>query len=294
VSVAGELTDDDRAASIPAIQGRPRSRALDEVPNASWNAPLIATAGTVCVHGALVMMAMWLGLRRPESQALSVAVTEMVEVELPATPPEPKVEEPPPPPPEPEEKPRAAEPPPRVREHKAEPEPAKAPTQDTPPPEAAAAAQVLTQDAPEVADFAESIVVGDGAVHAGGTTEAGGTATRAVRNESARAGGVPGGTGHDVTADLSRQPQLAGGFDWNCPFPEEADEEGLDSGDVTLRVEVGADGAVIDVQVRGDPGYGFGREARRCALRKRWVAGLDRAGRAARSVAQVRVKFERR
>jgi protein TonB len=238
-------------------------------------------------------MAMWIGLRRPASQELSVAVTEMFEVELPPPPPEPKAEEPPPAPPEPEVKPRAAEHAPRVHEPKpAEPEPPKPPSQEAPPPEAAAAAAVLTQEA-EVADFADSIVVGSAAVHAGGTTEAGGTSTQAVRNTSARAGGVEGGTGKDVTANLSRPPKLAGGYDWDCPFPEEADEEGLDTGSVTLHVEVGADGSVMDVKVKSDPGFGFGREAKRCALRKRWAAGLDRAGRPEHSIATVNVRFER-
>lgn len=289
MSAAPELVveaGESRLARLAA--GRPQCRALDEAPSSSWNAPLIAAAGTVCVHGALVFVAMFLGLRKPPSAAESVAVTQMVEVELPPPPaPEPKVEEPEPVEPEPP-KPAPA-PTPRVREPKAE---VAKPTEEAPPPAAAQAAAVLTQEA-EVADSGEAIVVGSAAVHAGGTTEAGGTSARAVRDPGARAGGVEGGTGHDVAADRSRQPMLAGGNQWDCPFPEEADEEGLEDGVVTLRVEVGADGSVLEVQVKDDPGYGFGREAKRCAMRKRWAAGLDRAGNSARSVAVVRVKFER-
>ncbi len=289
---SSDLIERDAGPLLPLMEARPRCRALDEVPCPSWNAPLIATAGTVCVHGALVMLAMFIGFRRPAPHTVAVPVTEMIEVELPAPPPEPQIEEPAPPPPAP--KMRLAEPAPRVRAAKPAPQPEapKPPPQEAPPQEAAAAAQVLTQEAQQ-ADFAESIVVGNAAVHAGGTTEAGGTATHAVRDTHARAGGVEGGTGRNVAADLSRQPQLAGGYEWDCPFPEEADDEGLDTGVVTLRVEVGPDGSVLGVQIKGDPGYGFGREAKRCAQRKRWSAGLDRAGRPARSVAMVKVRFER-
>jgi protein TonB len=234
---------------------------------------------------------MLLGLRKPAAPSQAVPVTQMVEVELPqpAATPEPLEPEPP----EPEIKPPAPEPAPRVRETKAEvSKPVEPARTEVPPPAAAQAAQVLTQEA-EVADFGEAIVVGNAAIHAGGVTEAGGTSARAVRDSGARAGGVEGGTGHDLTADRSRQPMLAGGNQWDCPFPEEADEDGVQSGDVTLRVEVGGDGSVLDVQVKDDPGYGFGREAKRCAMRKRWAAGLDRAGNPTRAIAVVRVKFER-
>lgn len=270
--------------------GRPQCRALDEAPSASWNAPLIAAAGTVCVHGALVLFALFIGLRKSAWSSQPVAVTQMVEVELP---PPPKVEEPKPPEREPEPEVKAKpEPAPRVRAPAPAPEASKPPTAEAPPPAAAAAAQVLTQEA-DVADFGEAIVVGNAAVHAGGVTEAGGSATHAVRDQRARAGGVEGGTGTNLAADRSRQPMLAGGLQWDCPFPEEADEDGVERGDVTLRVEVGADGGVLDVQVKSDPGHGFGREAKRCAMRKRWAAGLDRAGKPTHAVAVVRVKFER-
>ncbi|MFT3922188.1 MAG: energy transducer TonB [Myxococcales bacterium] len=283
LDAGGDLSQLTRLA-----KDRPRCRALDEFPVSSWNAPLMAAAGTLCAHGALVLLATWLGLRQPRPRVESVPVTQMMEVDLTPPPPKPVV---------PEEhspdrltEPSAKAPVPRMREPKLEaPKP---PTQAAPPPAAAEAAQVLTQESP-VADVGEAIVVGNAAVHAGGTSEAGGTATHAVHDLAARAGGVEAGTGRDLAADRSRQPALAGGFEWDCPFPEEAEDEGIDDGHVTLRVEVGADGSVLEVQVQSDPGYGFGREAKRCALRKRWVAGLDRAGLPTRSAALVRVKFER-
>ena len=83
------------------------------------------------------------------------------------------------------------------------------------------------------------------------------------------------------------------GSAWDCPFPVEADDAGVDHAVVTLRVEVGADGHVVQASATRDPGHGFGREARRCALYKRWAPGLDREGRAASSVTVVNVRFER-
>jgi outer membrane biosynthesis protein TonB len=80
---------------------------------------------------------------------------------------------------------------------------------------------------------------------------------------------------------------------WDCPFPEEADDAGVDHAVVTLRVEVGGDGTVQSVRATSDPGHGFAREARRCAMSKRWSAGLDRAGNPANAVALVNVRFDR-
>jgi protein TonB len=101
------------------------------------------------------------------------------------------------------------------------------------------------------------------------------------------AGGQPSGP------DLSRSPALASGGALSCPFPAEAKRRGIDSAVVTLRVEVEANNQVESVIVLADPGDGFGHEARRCALSKRWQAGLDRAGRAARRTTVVSVRFQR-
>jgi periplasmic protein TonB len=94
--------------------------------------------------------------------------------------------------------------------------------------------------------------------------------------------------------DRSRSPTLAGSGRWDCPFPREAKRAGVDAATVTLRVEVQADSRVESVIVMSDPGDGFGREARRCALSKRWQAGLDRAGNAAKRTTVVNVKFQRK
>lgn len=248
---------------------------------------VVTLVGTTLLHAAFAALAVTTVAHHRDKRP-PAAVTEMVEIELakpePEPPPdEPKVEEPPPP-----------EPPKQIVKMKA---PAKAtppptPSKEAPPPAAAQAGQVLAA-ADEVVDFGETIVAGKGESFAGGTTESGGTATHAVRDVRARAGGVEGGTGTDLNADRSRAPQLAGGLRWDCPFPPEADDADIDHAVVTLRVEVASSGAVSSARTTADPGYGFGREARRCAEKKRWVPGLDRAGRAINGVALVNLRFDR-
>lgn len=226
----------------------------------------------------------------------AAAVTELFEVELTPEPepppPQPEAEPEPPPPPEPAPKQvdRTPAPPRPAPTPEAPPQPE--PPQAEPPPAAAQAAQAMVADEKAV-DFGETLVVGDGAHYAGGTTERGGTATHAVAAPNARAGGVEGAKGDSVGVDRSRAPQLAGGFQWDCPFPEEADDEGISHAVVTLRVAVGVSGRVDKVDVVKDPGYGFGREARRCAMSKGWAAGLDRAGNPTATATLVNVSFDR-
>jgi protein TonB len=81
------------------------------------------------------------------------------------------------------------------------------------------------------------------------------------------------------TRDLSRSPRPQSTQWDDCGFPPEADVEQIDFKRVTLLVTVGTDGRARSVTVVNDPGYGFGRLARQCAMRKRYVPGLDSAGR---------------
>lgn len=205
-----------------------------------------------------------------------------------------------PPPPPPKEEPKAEEPPPTKDEPKPED-----PPKDTPPapPAAAQAAAVLTQ-APtpdEPVDLTgNTMVVGTSTAFAGGTTQANGTSTTAVRNANAVATGVPGGTGtapspgNGTGPDKSRAAGLLGSTDWDCPFPPEADAEQIDSAYVTLQVTVGADGKPSQVTIVQDPGHGFGREARRCAMRKTYNTALDRDGKALGGATKpFRVRFSR-
>lgn len=265
-----------------------RSSALDAPVRTSKTLPLWAALGTAAIHAAVIgLAARGAGAQREAPLSKAALISEMVEIELPKPP------EPPPAEPEPEKAPEPEPPPPPKAAPAPKPvaRPAKA-TQEAPPPAAAQAGKVVAA-ADEVVDFGETIVQGNGPNYAGGVTESGGTATHAVRDVRARAGGVEGGTGTALQGDKSRSPQLAGGFRWDCPFPAEADDAEIDHAVVTLRVEVDVNGAVSSARATSDPGHGFGREARRCAERKRWAPGLDRAGRPVGAVALVNVRFDR-
>lgn len=274
-----------RKAAVSGPSPVPRKSPLDAMPAKSRGRAFAATAGAVVVHGAFVLGALALASAATATQPrIQTKISQLIDVELPEPPP------PEPPPPEPAaepEPPKAAPPPPaRVRAPVAK--------REAPPPAAAEAGKVVTAPS-NVVDFGDTFVAGAGTSYAGGVTEAGGTAKHAVTDTRARAGGVEGGTGTRVGADLSRPPQLAGGATWSdCPFPKEADELRLDFAYVTLRVSVGRDGAVSKVDVTEDPGDGFGREARRCAQRKRWAPGLDRAGSPMAATALIKVRFERK
>lgn len=253
------------------------SSMLDAAPTTSRAGSLAAVLGTAGCHGLLVLGFSLLGLRGAVELKRVLPVTEMVEVELP------KPESPPPPAPEretaprPAPMPRGAQPPPSAAE---------------PPPTAAQAGQVL--DAKDVVDFGETFVTGAGSSYAGGVTDGTGTSKNAVRDAAAR--GNAGGRGTDpvlAPVDRSRPPELVGGDSWNCPFPSEADDAGVDLATVTLRLSVGADGGVQGVGLLADPGSGFGREARRCAATKRFKPGLDREGKPVAQQFTVNVRFRR-
>jgi periplasmic protein TonB len=263
----GEGAPPPRPASPPALGSM-----LDAPPAPRTGTPWLASAGAVMIHAALVLLATVVGTGIARTSA--PARSETIEVELPP---------PPAPPPDPDPDPDP-EPQPRPR-------PRAAP-REAPPPAAAQAGRVV--EAPdEVLDFGDTVVASQAAVHAGGVTESGGTSAQAVRDGNARASGVEGGTGTSPGGDLSQLPRLAGGMEWDCPFPIEADTAGVDRAVVNLRVEVGAEGRVKAVEATSDPGHGFAREARACALRKRWSPAVDRAGRVVAAAVLVKVRFER-
>jgi len=206
------------------------------------------------------------------------------------------VKEPPPPPPVEEKKP---EPEPEV------PKPVAKDDTPPPPPQPAEAAKVLTQaeDPNAPVDLTgNTFVTGSGSTYAGGTTSAQGTSKTAVYNPAATPTGVPGGTGTVAAPpvqtrkeDKSRVPGLLGSVDWNdCPFPGEADAEQIDQAFVLIQVKVKPDGSPENVTVVQDPGHGFGREARKCAMRKKYSQGLDADGNAIGGMTKpFRVRFER-
>ncbi|MEJ7735119.1 MAG: hypothetical protein WKG00_38770 [Polyangiaceae bacterium] len=192
----------------------------------------------------------------------------------------------PPPPPAAPEEPPAPEPEPVAAAPKETPKQA---DPYEPPPAAAQAQKILT--APETPDAPVDLtdrgfVSGEGTGPGYGQVAAQGTATAPTFNPNAQVGGKPGGTGTGPVksqpaapaVDKSRVPTLLGGTNWQCPFPPEADVDQVDSAVATVVVTVRPDGTAQSVKVLVDPGHGFGRAARMCALSRRWNFGLDAGG----------------
>lgn len=240
---------------------------------------IIGLCGALIVHVAAASeaariaagMGTWAFDLRTDVHAYLAKLYEVDLVEPPAPPPTP-------PTPDPEPEKEATRP---------APSPAAAPQKDQPPPPPAQAGKILTQepDPNEPVDLTgQGFVTGNADTYAGGVTAANGTSATAVRNLNAAPGGVPGGTGTKPgpTAisgpDLARPPSLLGGTDWECPFPAEADTEQIDFQRVQIVVTVRGDGSPQDVKVIGDPGHGFGRAARQCALRRRYNPAVDHQG----------------
>ncbi len=246
----------------------------------------VAAAATAAV--AFADMFQWAhGVRMMVADRL--AQTYDVDLEKPPEPPPPKEE----PKEEPKEAPKADIPP-----------PPKADDTPPPPPAAAEAAKVLTQDPDpkEPVDFGNTFVQGTGDTYAGGQTETKGTSKTAVYNPAATATGVPGGTGTapappkppPPAVDRSRPASLVNPASLKrCPFPGEADAEQIDEAYVLLDIKVRADGTAESVSVRQDPGHGFGREARKCAMRERYNPQLDVNGNPIPGVAAIRLHFDR-
>ncbi|HEY5958531.1 MAG TPA: hypothetical protein VIV60_18340 [Polyangiaceae bacterium] len=238
----------------------------------------IGLAGALIVHGAgaahgysaLLDMGAFAAAVR---SAVSDDVRATVAVE---------VNKPPPPPPAPVPEPE--KPQPQIR---APSTPQNQPQEKPPAP--AQAAKVLTADPDpsEPLDLTDQgFVSGEGEHFAGGVTSATGTSKTAVRDLNAKPGGVVGGkgTGPVVPAapkeDLSR-PASPASRDWgDCGFPAEADVEQIDYMRLSIVVTVGTDGRAQSVTVLKDPGYGFGNQARQCALRKTYNVGYNADGKA--------------
>lgn len=215
------------------------------------------------------------------------------EVDL--TPPkaEEKPPEPPPPEPEPEPEPepQPQQAPPPTNTPPPPPQDDPYDTPPPPPPAAAEATKVLTQesDPEEVVDLTNVIASGEGQGVGYGRVAGAGTAKTPTFNPHAKVGGTVRGTGTGAPApppppapagpDRSR-PARAIRANWKCPFPPEADVDQIDFARVTIAVTVRPDGTPLSVKVISDPGSGFGRAARMCALGQRFEPALDRAGNA--------------
>ena len=244
----------------------------------SWLPP--AVFGAACVHAACA-----LGFARfavtPMARAINVP-TQVIDIDLP---------KPSPPPPE--------EPPPSEETNKpalaakiAAPAPA-------PPPPAQAAAVLTRQPEPDdpVDLTGDGFVVGTATNYAGGVTASNGTNRNASLGNAGRAtSGIrigPSRANSGSSPDRSRAASIMGGSAWNCPFPTEADTDGVDNALVNIRVEVTSAGTARNVVVLSDPGHGFAREARRCAMSKVWNPTLDRDGNPVQGTVTLRVRFDR-
>jgi protein TonB len=230
--------------------------------------------GALLVHAAGAREAAMLangigGWARDARSSIHEYFARLYEVEM--------VNPPPPPPPPPEEKPEpeAEKPQPMM----------KAPRQEEPAPAPAQAGKILAQEADPDAPVdltGQTFVTGNAESYAGGVTASTGTSKKAVHDLNATPGGTPGGTGtKPVPAagpDLSRPAGLSGGTDWDCPFPPESDIDQIDFQKVPVIITVRGDGMPDAVRVLKDPGHGFGRAARQCALKYRFEPARDREG----------------
>lgn len=263
-------------SAAPHLGGDPLSNVLALGERQVRVGALLGFFAALLIHGAAGAQAA-ANLYEVESFADAVQAyvrsNLLLQIDIDATPPPPPPE---PPPPEPE--PEKAPPPPPVAAN--EPPP--------PPPAPAEAAKVLTTepdpDAPvDLTD--QGFVSGEGQL-VGGITANAGTAKAPVRNLNAQLGGVPGGTGTAPAPapkapekDLSRPAAPIQTDAWgDCPFPAEAQLDGVESGRVQLAVTVSPDGRAKAVTILVDPGSGFGAQARQCAMRKTFTPALDKAG----------------
>jgi len=235
--------------------------------------------------GALALMEGFMGTARAIAQILAaeakLAPSQVLqEIQV--------MREEPPPPPPPAPEPAKPEPTP----------PSRATPHEPPPPPPAQAGKVLTQepDPNEPVDLTgNTIVTGNAEAYAGGVTASNGTSNVAVR--AANTAGVLGGTGTGQPApagpDLARAAGIAGSSEWLAPFPMEADALQIDEALVILQIDVRPDGSAAEVRVLSDPGNGFGREARKYALRQHFRPALDHNGRPIAGTFKTRVTFSR-
>jgi periplasmic protein TonB len=208
-----------------------------------------------------------------------------LEIEPEATKPEPEKE------PEP---PKPQEPTPKAPEAKV------ADKQEAPAPAAAQAGKIMAADPDDKpVDFGSAFVQGNGDQYAGGKTDQNGTNKTKVTSVAAAGTGSPGpvGTGAQITVappkDCARGTRLRGGSAWDCAFPPEADTEQIDQASAVIEVTVNAGGRVDGVRIVQDPGHGFGRAARACAMSKAFDAAVGNECTPIASTKSFRVNFNR-
>ena len=280
--------------TVPAHAGAPPRRdplahVLSIGADMTWVA-VVAVIGALLVHGAAGLRAALIdpilldwagrtGMQIENRIAQSIEISTVRE----NTPPPPVVE------PKEEEQPKEV-----ITNKPLENNPYEDLNPTNPPPNSAEASQVLTAN-DDVVDF-----TGNTFVTGNATTYSGGKTTREGKKKTEEKVGGPGGGGTakdpapaKPSPDLSRAVSLAGGTDWKCPWPAEADAEQMDEAKVEIDVAVGPDGRPSKVAIVTDPGFGFAREAKSCALRQSYNPAHDRDGKPIASSKKFRVRFER-
>lgn len=167
-------------------------------------------------------------------------------------------------------------------------------TQSAPTARAAQAVPIVAAPPDGPVDLTNGFVSGLGARSLGGLARRDGSSASPVR-DSAKSGDATAGSTRTTAppVDRSRPLEREGGGDWKCPFPAEADVDAIDDAAAVITVTVAADGKLQSATIDQDPGHGFGREARACALRESWVPALDRDGKPVLATKRLRVLFSR-
>jgi protein TonB len=98
-------------------------------------------------------------------------------------------------------------------------------------------------------------------------------------------GGGSGDSGRAIGLDRT---------DWECPWPEEAEELSVDEQTVVLRAVVGPTGSPKSASLISDPGFGFGEAALSCARQYDFQPALDEEGEPYTATSPpIRVQFTR-
>lgn len=121
------------------------------------------------------------------------------------------------------------------------------------------------------------------------------------------AGGVPGGTGTSAAGVASSDPpsEAVGSErhvtpvalvddDWNCPWPEGADDAAIDLQTTVVRVVVRANGTAESARAISGAEHGFGAAAVSCAMSHEYAPARDENGVATRRESgPIRITFTR-
>jgi protein TonB len=174
---------------------------------------------------------------------------------------------------------------------------------EAPPPAEAPDALTADDDAQDMTGDQWAIVDKDGSKNTGsGYSSEKGKGNAIVRNRHARVGskGKVTSKGKGKKKRRARKKNrnmsrgLGGSFRANCPFPPQANLHQVDKAVVQLLVTVGADGRVRSARVLSDPGYGFGRQAKRCVMAQKFPPALSSSGKAITMSHTLNYRFTRR